>query len=137
MSPSTTPPGHGDVVRCRTARFRTHWVPPATAVVTVDGELDAANCSAFRDYAVAHGDGADRLILDLSDVGFAGTVALSALHAVGGRCADRHIPWAVVAGPTVDRLLRLCEPGTDLPVRDSVAAALRDRPLLQLVAQPR
>jgi hypothetical protein len=67
---------------CHTAHFATRWLQPSMAVITAHGELDAANAQEFVDYALRHAPHTDRLVLDLTGVGFFGTAGFSALHTV-------------------------------------------------------
>ena len=51
----------------------------------------------------------------------------SALHKIAVRCAGAGIiSWALVPGPSADRLLRLCDPDRSLPVLDHLDIALTD-----------
>jgi anti-anti-sigma factor len=125
-----------------TARLAIRWLQPNTAVVTVHGEIDAANAQTFVDYALRHAPKIDRLVLDLSGVEFFGTAGFSALHSLNVRCAGETIYWASVPSAAVIRLLRVCDPDSTLPFFDGVNAALASvqgepRRLLQLVPKPR
>ena len=125
-----------------TAHFAMRCLQPDTAVITVHGEIDAANSQEFVDYALRHGDRISRLVLDLSGVDFFGTSGFSALHTLNVQCAGEAIEWASVPSAAVMRLLRICDPDSTLPVFGTVDAALsacqgEPRRLLQLVAEPR
>lgn len=125
---------------CHTARFEASAPLPSTTVVTVAGELDAANARDFADFALLHAGGA--LIVDLAGVEFFGTAGFSALHTLNVRCAGADINWILVPSAAVSRLLRICDPDATLPWSESVETALtalqgEPRPLLQLVAEPR
>jgi anti-anti-sigma factor len=130
---------------CHTAHFVTRWVDDTTAVVSADGEIDAANAQEFVAYAMRHRDRLHRLVVDLTGVEFFGTSGFSALHTLNVRTAGEDIYWALTPGPPVSRLLRICDPDGALPVYDSVSAALaaleagdrRHKPLLKLVAESR
>jgi anti-anti-sigma factor len=127
---------------CHTAHFGTRWLRPSTAVITAEGELDAANAQAFVDYALRHDARTDRLVLDLTGVDFFGTAGFSALHTLNVRCAAENIDWALVPSTAVTRLLRICDPDSALPICTSVETALsavhgEPRRLLQLVSKPR
>ena len=127
---------------CHGAHFATRWLKPSVAVITVHGELDAANTPEFVDYALRHAPHTERLVLDLSGVDFLGTAGFSALHTVNVRCAGEKIEWALVPSSAVTRLLQICDPESALPVCASVDAALssvqgQPRRLLQLVAKSR
>jgi anti-anti-sigma factor len=127
---------------CHMGHFATRWLQPSMAVVTAHGELDAANAQQFVDYALRHAAHTDRLVLDLTGVEFFGTAGFSALHSVNVRCAAEKIDWALTPSPAVNRLLRICDPDSALPICETVEAALsavqgEPRRLLQLVSKPR
>jgi anti-anti-sigma factor len=129
-------------IHCHGVHLATRWLPPSMAVITAHGELDAANAHQFVDYALLHAARTERLVLDLSGVGFFGTAGFSALHAVNVRCAAEKIQWAMVPSAAVTRLLRICDPDSALPISTSVDVAMSEvqgepRRLLQLVAKPR
>lgn len=138
----TSPGSPNERIDCRAAQFATKWLQPKMAMVTAHGELDAANAQEFVDYALRHAHHTDRLVLDLSGVGFFGTAGFSALHTVNVRCAGEKISWAVVPSSAVTRLLRICDPDSTLPICSSVDSALSElqtepRRLLQLVSKSR
>jgi anti-anti-sigma factor len=123
---------------CRTTRLATEWVAKGVAIVTVEGEIDAANADRLSTYALRVALQSDRLILDLSKLEFFGTDGFSTLHMLNVRCAKAGIRWAMVAGPAVARVLRICDPAGGLLVAgtvDAAVAAVNDEPrrLLQLV----
>ena len=124
------------------AAYTVRRVPPAATVVSVRGELDAANAREFSDYALRHLRHTDQLILDLSAVDFIATEAFSMQHTVSVTAAGQGGRWILVPSAAVRRLLRICDPDGALPVAarlvDAVAA-LNPEPqrLLQLVAQAR
>ena len=127
---------------CHTAQFATRWLRPALAIVTVHGELDAANAKDFADYALRHAPDLDGLVVDMSGVQFFGTAGFSALHTLNVRCAGDRIEWALTPSPAVNRLLRICDPDSALPICDTVDVALstvqgQSPRLLQLVAKSR
>lgn len=126
--------------RCGNTQFEMSWLQDSTAIVTVDGELDAANVGQFVDFALGEDTRPDRLIIDLSRVSFFATAGFTALHTLNVRCASACIRCIVVTSPAVDRLLQICDPDSALPVRTDVAdalAAVRADPsrLLQLVSK--
>lgn len=124
----------------RTARFTVRWGPPA-AVISAQGELDAANAAQLADYVERCAASSTRLILDLTKLEFFGTAGFSALHRINVRCAGAGVQWAVVPNHLVSRLLRICDPDQALPTCDSVdelpVANQEPRLLLKLVAEPR
>jgi anti-anti-sigma factor len=101
------------------------------AIISAHGDIDGTNASAFTDYALANSVRGRGLVLDLSRVEFFGTEGFSALHRVSVRCAHAGIGWALVSGPAVTRLLRICDPHASLPAVDTLGAAmasLQDQP---------
>ncbi len=52
------------------ASYTTQTLPPSTIVITVEGELDAANTTQFSDYIQLRLRNAEKLVLDLSAVTF-------------------------------------------------------------------
>jgi anti-anti-sigma factor len=138
----TSGPDLPDSAKCHAAHFATRWLHPAVAVVTAHGDLDASNASEFADYALRHADITQGFVLDLSGVDFFGTAGFSALHTLNVRCADADVLWALVPSTGVNRLLRICDPDSALPISSSVESALsmlqgEPRRLLQLVTQTR
>jgi anti-anti-sigma factor len=109
----------------RTAQFGARWSPSGT-VVTVDGELDAANADQLAAYVQRGVRRSKRVILDLRGLEFIGTAGFSALHRINVACSGAHVHWAMVASPAVSRLLRICDPDGTLPV-----TAPRAEPLLK------
>lgn len=128
----------------RTAQFSARTEPSGT-VITVDGELDAANADQLAAYVQRSVSRSRRVILDLRGLEFIGTAGFSALHRINVVCSGAQASWAMVTSAAVSRLLRVCDPDGTLPVTapsdepllDSITWTARDarRPLLQLVAQ--
>lgn len=127
----------------RTAQFTARWDPAGT-LITVDGELDAANADQLAAYARHVVDRSRRVILDLRGLNFIGTAGFSALHRINVVCSGAQAHWAMAPSPAVARLLCICDPDGTLPVTTPMAEPLLeplradgDEELLQLVAQPR
>jgi len=118
--PEPTP----EYLDCRTAQCAISWPQPSTAIVAAHGELDAANGAQFVDFALRNGARTDRLVVDLSGVSFFATAGFTALHMLNVQCAGDEIRWAVVSSPAVDRLLRICDPDSALPICADAADAL-------------
>ena len=103
-------------------------------ILTVRGELDAysaATLDAAFDEALA--DGAQQLVLDLTEVGFMDSAGLHVLFAVQREISSRDGALAIVAGdaPQVRRLLEVVAPREALPVvatRDAALRHVHDRP---------
>lgn len=125
------------------AIFATRWLQPSTAVIAVHGEIDAANAGEFIDYVRLHIPHTDQLVLDLSAVEFFATAGFSAVHTVSVTAAAQDVDWMLVPSRAVNRLLRICDPDSALPICEDVDVALtRLQPspsnnLLQLVAKAR
>jgi anti-anti-sigma factor len=132
----------------RTAQFTARWGAKGS-VITVDGELDAANADQLEAYVQRNLRRSHRVILDLRGLEFIGTAGFSALHRINVACSGAQANWAMVPSPAVARLLRICDPDGTLPVttpraeqllratRSGGGGAEGPRPLLQLVPQPR
>src|SRR5574337_1537440 len=106
-----------------TARVVTHW-GRSGLVITVTGEVDAANASDLADDVQRCAALCEWLVLDFSDLEFIGTAGLSMLHAINTRCADHDVHWALVPGAATARLLHICSPDAALPTTGSVDDAL-------------
>jgi anti-anti-sigma factor len=132
--------------QCRTAQFSASWSSVGT-VITVDGELDAANSDQLAIYVQRNARRAKRVILDLRRLDFVGTAGFSALHRINVVCSGAQLSWAMVPSPAVERLLRVCDPDGTLPVTTPLEEPLLEpaawsegpdaRPLLQLVPESR
>lgn len=96
----------------------------SVAIVSAYGDIDGSNESTLTDYAVGNAVRCRGLILDLGGLKFFGTEGFFALHRISVRCARAEIPWMVVPGAAVSRLLRICDPHGSLPAVETVAAAL-------------
>jgi anti-anti-sigma factor len=129
----------------RTARFCARW-SASGAVITVDGELDAANADQLAAYVQRSVRRSRRVILDLRGLEFIGTAGFSVLHRINVASSGAQVHWAMVPSPAVARLLRICDPNGTLPVTTPRTEPLlkpiradgeESGPLLQLVPQPR
>jgi anti-anti-sigma factor len=124
------------------ASFTTRFLKPEVAVITATGELDASNAQEMVDYALRDVERTRRLALDLTDVDFFGTAGFSALHTLNVRCAGAGVEWILVPSSAVNRLLRICDPDSTLPLATTMSAALSQlqadqrRSLLQLITEP-
>jgi anti-anti-sigma factor len=121
-----------------TARFDAHR-GRSGAVITVAGEVDAANADPLAEYVERCSDYCEWLVLDLTGLEFIGTAALTALHTIKHRCAAAEVSWTLVPSPSVSKVLRLCEPDSALPTDESLTDALatvqNGRRRLQVVAR--
>ena len=125
-----------------TAQFQTTWPEDGTAVVAAFGELDAANGAEFVAYAMAQAERAQHLVIDLSGLTFFATAGFTALHNLNVQTVGEEVRWALASAPSVQRVLRICDPDATLPVFADVDDALRavhqdPPPLLHLVTESR
>jgi len=128
--------------RSGAAEFSVRQGPSAT-VVTAHGELDAANANQLTVFVECCVRDSSQVIMDLRGLDFFGTAGFSALHRINVVCSGAGVPWVLVAGRAVYRVLRICDPDHTLPTASSLpelisgqAAIQEPRPLLQLVPQP-
>jgi anti-anti-sigma factor len=123
------PPIGGDGVRMR-AQCR-----HLATVVTISGNVDAANGDRVQGFATRLVLVGNALILDLSGVDFFAARGISVLIAVDDACRTAEVPWALVPSRMVSRLLRLTDCDT-VPTASSVSAALRQVTALSLSRRP-
>src|ERR1700753_2030159 len=114
--------------QCRTAQFSATRSVSGT-VITVDGELGAANSDQLAVYVQRNARRAKRVILDLRQLDFIGTAGFSTLHRINVVCSAADVTWAMVPSQAVSRLLRVCDPDGTLPVTAPI-----DEPLLEPAA---
>lgn len=115
----------------RPARFCAQWLWPATAVISVHGELDASNAAELTEWGIRHSRPSGQLVLDLGSVPFFGACCFACLHTLNVRFAGENIDWTLIPSPAVSRVLGICDPVKALPVSVDLPAALstlRDRP---------
>src|SRR6201987_6397267 len=98
----------------RKAQFGARWSASGT-VVTVHGELDAANADQLAAYVQRSVPRSKRVILDLRGLEFIGTAGFSALHRINVVCSATQVRWAMVSSPALSRLLRVWDPAGTLP----------------------
>ena len=128
FTPPVVAPSVAASSRVRMPRLATRWLDSATAVIVVEGEVDAANADAVGDYAAGVSSRGRQLVLDLSRLDFFGVEGFSVLRTVGAQCAANGVQWVVVPGPAVARVLRLCDPAGALPTAGTVDAAVASLP---------
>jgi anti-anti-sigma factor len=112
--------------RCGRATFSVRN-PAATRIqIAACGDIDAVNGRALGRYVERHTGMSKQLILDLRAVDFFGSPGFTALYYVSVHCARSDVDWMVIGGPPVQRVLRICDPGGELPfVADLDAATQR------------
>lgn len=86
----------------------TEWRDIDLAVITVIGDVDAANTHHLLDYTLGKVLLCRRLILDLSRVGFFASAGYRMLTTLESRCAMADIEFAVTPGALVGRALHIC-----------------------------
>jgi anti-anti-sigma factor len=109
---------------CGRAQIRWHFRHLAT-VVTIHGEVDAANLDAVIDHIQRLILARDPLVLDLSDVKSSAAKCISLAHRVAEHCRQAEVEWTLVAGPEVSQMLQASEDEAICPIARSVAEALR------------
>lgn len=117
------------------ATFSACHLPSNAVLVTVEGEVDAANGRSLASYVERQVVGSARLLLDLNPVSFFGTAGFGALHSINVICCRYGVSWVLMMGPPVRRILDICDPDGTLPIaKGSVVEGLHagacDRELL-------
>jgi anti-anti-sigma factor len=102
--------------------------------VSVTGEVDACNAKQFAVAVCEAATDAPRLTLDLSELEFMSFDGVTALHAVNAHLTRADVPWSVLAGSAVARVLGLCDPEHLIPLEESAETGQPGRPSLRLVA---
>ena len=105
-------------------RIYAHRCPQAT-VLTISGDVDAANGQRIQEVATRFVSGPEALILDLSGVIFFGARGISVLIAIRDTRRTTDAPWAIIPNRIVSRVLQLTACAAELPSADSVQDALR------------
>ncbi|MEV0670709.1 STAS domain-containing protein [Mycobacterium sp. NPDC050441] len=106
------------------AQFCAQWLWPATAVISVQGELDASNAADLTECGIRHSRPSGQLILDMSAVEFFGAGCFACLHTVNVRCIGENIDWVLIPSIAVSRVLDICDPARALPTSSGLPAAL-------------
>jgi anti-anti-sigma regulatory factor len=88
--------------------FSTEWRDIDLAVITVVGDIDAANTSRLLDYTLNKVLLCRRMILDLSHVGFFASDGYWMLKTLESRCVLADIEFNLVTGGRVGRVLQIC-----------------------------
>ena len=108
-------------VDCGGAQIRAHAHHLAT-VVTIRGEIDAANVERVGEYIRRFTQGGNPVVLDMGGVSQFATAAVL-LHRFDEDCRAVGVEWTLVAGPALAELLRDDEAG--FSITRSVNEALR------------
>ena len=117
-------PSTDEVQRCGRAVFTAQELTDACVLVGVRGDVDATNRHALGRFIERHTRVSKQLILDLTGVDFFGSQGFTALYYVSVQCARRDVDWIVAAGPPVLRILKICDPGGEIPLFGDLEAAL-------------
>lgn len=107
-----------------TDQVRSRELSETTVLVAASGEIDASTASDLCVKIERRAAGYRQLVLDLSDVDFFGTAGYSLLHRLHSRCSRASVDWVLVAGPEVQRLLRVCDPDGMLPTAANIVSAV-------------
>ena len=114
------------------------------AVVTITGDIDAANIDVVLDFASLFMPTGNAAALDLSRVGFFAAQSISLLIAIDDLCRTAEVSWSLVPSRAVSRVLKLTNrdgtlstasavPETSLELSE-IARVRRPAPLEQAVA---
>lgn len=106
---------------------------PGHIVVSVTGEVDAANAKEFAAVVTETIAGARHVTLDLSCLNFFALDGVAALHAINARLLRDGVPWRVLPGNAVSRVLALCDPEELIPLVRVEPPSPPRRPRLRLV----
>lgn len=95
-----------------------------TVLVSVSASVDASNATDICTKIERRTAGYRQMVLDLSEVEFFGTAGYTLLHRLHFRCNAEGVDWVLVAGPEVQRLLRVCDPDGMLPTAANIVSAV-------------
>ncbi|HEY7051235.1 MAG TPA: STAS domain-containing protein [Mycobacterium sp.] len=93
-------------------------------VVTIVGDVDAANVEQLSAYTQRFALVKERMVLDLSNVNSFAAEAVSFLRSIADGCSAAGVEWILVASSPVLSQLREFYDAATVPVADSVAEAL-------------
>lgn len=99
------------------ATFSAHQLPTSKVLVTIHGDIDASNSRALADYVERRVTGSCGLVLDLQTVQFFAASGFATLFKIDVMCARAGVPWSLLVGSHVQRLLWICDPVGELPVK--------------------
>lgn len=92
--------------------------------MAVSGDVDLNNADAVRSYVYRQFRSSTRMVLDLADVGFFGTAGLHMFEVLDEHARRSGARWALVCGRSVQRLLRIADPGRQVRVHTSLEGAM-------------
>ncbi len=111
-------------VDCGSAQIRAHCRHLAT-VVTIHGEIDAANADRIAEYIRRFTLGEKPLVLDMADVRHFAADGISLLCSFDADCRAAGVQWTLVPSPAVIALLSDGDEAL-FPMTRSVHEALHD-----------
>jgi anti-anti-sigma factor len=105
------------------------WVCPSVedgvTIVRIGGEIDACNADRLSDNVFRYAATASALVVDTTSVDFCCVLGLRDLMALTQHCHDSGIHWTLIVGDPVRRLLEVIGVSSELPVAESLSAALQ------------
>jgi anti-anti-sigma factor len=105
------------------------WVCPSVedgvTIVRIGGEIDACNADRLSDNVFRYAATASALVVDATAVDFCCVRGLRDLMALAQHCHDSGIHWTLIAGGPARRLLEVAGVSSELPVAESLSAALQ------------
>ena len=132
MTAATTTSGAKRTSRCEDpifdfggARIRAHCRHLAT-VVTIQGEIDAANVDRVSEYVRRFALTNNSLVLDLSGVDYFAAAAVTLLYTLDEDYRAAGLEWALVPSHSVNGQLRACDSDAMFPITPSVHQALHE-----------
>lgn len=105
------------------AEFSASWGLSA-GIVSVCGEIDAANAEQFAAYVQRCLGNCGWRIVDLSGVDYIAVSGFNALQRLDFMSGRRGTSWAMVPSRAVSRLLEICDPDGALPTIDIEGAKI-------------
>jgi len=87
------------------------------AVIAPDGELDVSTAVQVEERVAAALGSITALLLDLRCISFIDSSGLRAVLVAAGRCREAGTELTVVSSEAVDRVIRLAQLGSGLPLR--------------------
>jgi anti-anti-sigma factor len=94
---------------CPRIEISTQWPNFDVALVTVEGEVDAAGHAELLDHALSKAPLCRLLILDLERVSFLSCSGYDMLRTLERRCAMADVELSVLYGASARRMVEVCE----------------------------
>ncbi|HET7667971.1 MAG TPA: STAS domain-containing protein [Mycobacterium sp.] len=113
-----------EIERCGRATFSVRRLSATRVAVAVVGDVDATNSRELGRYVERHTGISRQLVLDLRAVDFFGGHGFTALYYIAVHCTRSDVDWTIVGGHPVRRLLSICDAEGELPLAESLPAAL-------------